>query len=364
MFGIELASRPRTSTSPARGALLGLDIGTYSIKACRLAPSKQGARLEQVRVTPYTHPLSASDFEGSFQRIGTALHDGRISGSRWRPIPIACTLPACMTQMRLLDAPAESDVDQETLILRELAAEDNDRGEAWLGDYWPIESTSSEEGDSPIGIVGARRDWVERLITCLEQHGLEPRVMDGAPFAIARAMRRDRKDGEFQAALDIGYEGALFVFMWRGLPTYFRVLRGCGMRSVVEAIQNGLSIDERESHQFLKACSQASRRPSASSKTMLTTLRDLAAMPLRRLQNEIARTLDFSRRQGNGGDLKRITLLGGGALLPGITPLLESWTDLEFRIWTLPLDPLSAAHDDSLPLLAQAMALAEIASAE
>lgn len=85
-------------------------------------------------------------------------------------------------------------------------------------------------------------------------------------------------------------------------------------------------------------------------------------MPLRRLQNEIARTLDFTRRQGIGGEMKRVTLFGGGALFPGISPLLEGWTDLDFRPWTAALDELSETHVDLLPLLSQAIALSEIES--
>lgn len=362
MFGVDFATRRRSASSTRSGLYLGIDFGAYSLKACRVVQTKQGLRLQQVRVCPYSSPLSANDPMGSLERIQEAIQVSGLVGSRWRPIPIACTLPSCMTQMRLLDAPADQEADQEEMILRELSAEGNDSEEEWLGDYWATDSSASTEVDSPIGIVGARRNWIEQLISRFEALGLEPRVIDGSPFTIARAMRRERGDCELQAALDIGYEGALFVFVRRGLPKYFRVLRGCGIRGVVEAIRNGLSISEKDSHQFLKACSQASRRPSADSKAVLSTLRDLTAMPLRRLQNEIAKTLDFTRRQGIGGDLKRVTLLGGGALFPGISPLLEGWTDLDFRPWNAALDELSETHVDLLPLMSQAIALAEIES--
>lgn len=363
MFGVQSKSRRRDNVVLARGTLLGLDIGSYSLKSARITASRAGICLELVRVTPYERPLSASDAEGSLDRISTAIRDSRLGGSRWKPLPVACTLPFCMTQMRLLDSPNDEEAHEEDLILRELAAEDNGREEEWLGDSWETHPTTATGESTPLGIIGARRAWVEELIECLTSHGLEPRVLDGAPFAIARAMRRmESRNEEITAALDIGYEGAIFLLVRRGTPCYFRVLRGCGARGVVDAIQQGLNLNEKESHQFLRACSQASRRPSAASKTILSTMRDLTALPLRRLQNELARTLEFARRQENCADLKRITLLGGGSLLPGIAPFLENCADLEFRSWTAPLDELSETHVDALPLLAQAMALAEISA--
>jgi Tfp pilus assembly PilM family ATPase len=365
MFGLGMQSKRREPTTKHGGALLGLDIGSFSLKAVRLTPSKPGPRLDQVRITPFERPLAASDPEGALDQIAAALTESRLGGSRWKPTPIACTLPSSVTQMRLIDAPSDEDGEHEEMILRELSAEDSDRGEDWLGDYWPTHSSGATIENSQLGIVGARRSWVEALITLFEERGLEPRIVDGEPFTIARALRRaENRSEEIQAALDFGYDGAFFVLARRGIPNYFRVLRGCGTRGVSEAIQHGLNIDEREAHQFLKACSQAARRPSAASKTMLTTLRDLAALPLRRLQNELARTLDFARRQADGGEVKRIMLLGGGALLPGMSSLLESWADLEFRLWSMPLDPLSESYSDSLPMLAQAIALAEVVSAE
>lgn len=360
MFGVQQSARRRPAAFPSRGSLVGLDIGSFSIKSARIGPGKSGVRVEQVRITPFVSPLTASDPEGNLDRIGEALAEARLGGTRWKPVPVACTLPLCMTQMRLLDAPNVEDQQGEDSILRELAAEESGREEEWLGDYWETPSTASAEDTTPLGIVGARRAWVEELIGRLEDHGLEPHVMDGAPFAIARAMRRsETRPEEVSAALDIGFEGAFFVLLRRGTPSYFRILRGCGTRGVADAIQQGLNINERESHQFLKACSQAARRPSAASKTMLNTMRELAALPLRRLQNELARTLDFARRQADCTGMKRITLLGGGSLLPGMASLLESWADLEFRHWSVPLDELCETHVDSLPLLAQAMALAE-----
>jgi Tfp pilus assembly PilM family ATPase len=363
MLGLGQTPRKRATETPSRGVLLGLDIGAFSLKAVRISSSRAGIRLEQVRNVSYGQPLAANDAQASLDRISTALKEARLQGSRWKPTPIACTLPLCMTQMRLLDAPCEDGVDEEDYILRELAAENSDREEPWLGDHWPTQSSTAADAHSPMGIVGARRSWVEELIACFEELGLEPRIIDGAPFAIARALRKsDSRNDDIQAGLDLGYEGALFVLVRRGVPTYFRMLRGCGMRGVLEAIRNGLHIEEREAHQFLKACAQASRRPSAASKTMIATLMELAALPLRRLQNELARTLDFARRQSDANELKRITLFGGGSLFPGIASLLEGWADLDFRQFTLKLDELSEADQDSLPLLAHAISLAEIST--
>jgi Tfp pilus assembly PilM family ATPase len=87
---------------------------------------------------------------------------------------------------------------------------------------------------------------------------------------------------------------------------------------------------------------------------------DLAAIPLRRLQNELARTLDFARRQSDATELKRITLFGGGSLFPGIVSILEGWTELDFQPFTAKLDPLSESDSDQAPLLAYAISLAEI----
>ena len=339
---------------------MGLDFGTYSLKSARISAGQSGARLDQVRIMPYERPLSATDGDGNLERIAAVIESARLGGSRWKPVPVACTLPFCMTQMRLIDAPNENEADDD-LILRELGAESNSDDREWLGDYWQTQPTGDNSENTPLGIVGARREWVQDLITCLEEQGLEPRVLDGSPFAIARALRMgESRHDDVAAALDIGFEGAFFVLLKRGVPQYFRVLRGCGTRGISEAIQNGLDLDERESHQFLKACSQAARRPSAASKTMLSTLHDLAAQPLRRLQNELARTLDFAKRQADFAELKRIVLFGGGAMLPGMVSTLEHWADIDFRLWTVPLDELSETHVDSLPLLAQAMALAEI----
>lgn len=364
MFAIGKSTRRGGVELSSRGALLGLDLGAFSLKAVRVSHSRGGLRLEQVRNVAYAQPLSQNDASASITRIANALDQARIRGSRWRPTPIACTLPLCMTQMRLLDAPGEEGVDEEDYILRELATEESDREEPWLGDHWPTHHSSTGDVASPIGIVGARRSWVEDLIDCFEGLGLEPRIIDGAPFAVARTLLRSESRGDdVQAALDLGYDGALFVLIRRRIPVYFRLLRGCGMRGVVDAIQSGLNIEHQEAHQFLKACSQALRRRSVASKTMVATLMELTALPLRRLQNELARTLDFARRQSDANDLKRITLLGGGSLFPAMATLLEGWADIDFCTYSAKLDPLSEAEGDDLPLLANAISLTEIATA-
>lgn len=364
MIGLErLPSRTRADAT-ARGVLLGLDLGAYSLKAVRVSRTRDGLRLEHARNVPYARPLLVSDPEGALDSIAEALTQGRIHGARFRPLPVALTLPLCMTQVRLLDAPADEEFEIEEAILSELAAEENTREEDWLGDCWRVQLPADDENAS-VGVVGARRQWVEALISLLEELRLEPRVIDGAPFVLARALtlsnsHADMRREETLALLDLGYESAFFVILRRGMPVYFRTLRGCGVRNLSDAIQQGLQLDEREAHLFLKTCSQAALRPSAASQTMLKTLREIASLPLRRLQNELARTLDFARRQNDALDLRQITLVGGGALLPSMTELFESWTELNVRLWNARLDPLSEVQSDALPPYAQAIALADL----
>jgi Tfp pilus assembly PilM family ATPase len=256
----------------------------------------------------------------------------------------AVCLSSSFVEMRTLQIPDGSDEDRASMIRQELAGDDDVDASALQFDAWPVDADPAGVRRNELVSVAVRGDVADGAAENLLRAGYHPRVLDAAPYAMARAIRLcDPHGDETTIALKIGIDSSLFVLIRRGLPGYCRILRGCGLRALAAPLAAKLGLNDRECRQVLLRhgvpADAAAGRPSTDSYFRLLTI------PLEKLVEEVKRTCTFL---DHGKPVDRPALMwlfGDGAAVRSLPAYLTTRCGIPTVGWS-PAFPLYGPADD------------------
>jgi type IV pilus assembly protein PilM len=256
----------------------------------------------------------------------------------------AVCLAGPATMLRNMQIPDGSSDDRADMIRQELTTDDDTEATGFEVDSWPIDETGAAGRQLELVTVAVRGDLADRVATGLFRAGYHPRVLDVAPYAMARAVRLcDPFGDEPTIGLKIDADSALFVLMQNGRPGFCRILRGCGLRSIAEPLvaKLGLSIGE---------CEQVLRRHGIPAEAVAGTpsadsFFRLFSVPLQKLVDEVKRTCSFIHQGNSEQAPARIWLFGDGAAVRNLPQYLSAKCGIATVGWS-PAFPAAGEVDD------------------
>src|SRR6195256_2137331 len=293
-------------------ALVGLDIGSSSIKAVELKSTKQGYELVSFGLENLAQdtvvdgaimdaPLVAAGIGTIFDNQEVKTRNVATSVSGHSVIVKRVTLPM-MTEEELFDR-IQSEASQHIPF---------DISDVNL-DYQLLESVDSQ---MDVLLVAVKKDKILNHTNVLAQSGKNSTVVDIDAFALQNCyeLNYDPDPGQTVALLNIGASVMNINIVRGGIPLFTRDV-SVGGNQYTDALQKELDLSYEDAERLKKG----ETLPSVTDEQKQQILRSVSDI----LTLEIQKTFDFFRATASGENIQRIVVAGGTARVPGLVDLLR-----------------------------------------
>ena len=292
--------------------VVGLDIGSSSIKAVELKGNKQGFELVSFGLEPLAQdtvvdgaimdaPLVAASIGTIFDNQQIKTRNVATSVSGHSVIVKRVTLPM-MTEDELYDR-IQSEASQHIPF---------DISDVNL-DYQLLESVDAQ---MDVLLVAVKKDKILNHTNVLAQAGKAPTVVDIDAFALQNCfeVNYDPDPGQTVALLNIGASVMNINIVRGGAPLFTRDV-SVGGNQYTDALQKELDLSYEDAERLKKGEAIAGVAEEHRS-TILRSVSDILIL-------EIQKTFDFFRATATGENIQKIFVAGGTARVPGLVDLLR-----------------------------------------
>jgi type IV pilus assembly protein PilM len=338
--------------------LVGLDIGSNTVKAIELKPSGKTYRVSAIAVQPV--PLD-SIVDGSIIDSGAVSDSvGRVfSTKQFKGKGVAASLSGNSVIVKKITLPVMSESELAESIYWE--AEHYipfDIQDVKL-DYQIINGVRGGDGQGTMEVllVAAKTDKIADYTNVITQAGRTPVIVDVDAFALQNAYEANYgySSNAVVALLNAG-ASAININILAGSQSVFTRDISMGGNAFTEAIQKELSLPF-ESAEELKKGDNVDGVSYDDARPVLRAMTDNVLL-------EVEKTFDFFKATASSDHIDRIMLSGGASRLEGFMESLRARfaTQVElfdpFRQVLFDVDKLGVSPDEMAPLAAVAIGLA------
>ncbi len=317
---------------PRKYQLVGLDIGSHSIKLVEIEHGNKGRVLKNFGIIGIPHD---SIVEGSIREteVVAAAIKRLFKALKVRNKKVASSISGYSVIVKKISIPKTEDMDIEKTVQEE--AEEFipfDIKEVNLDFDVVIPETNSSEEDSEeskresrtdVILVAAKKTVVEEYVRLIQQAGLSPMVLDVDAFALENALEMGVTDPEEQgctAIVHIGAEELIINVVNKGVSIFTRDLTYGGSQ-INLALMGSLDVTYEEAERI--------KLGGIPFEDQEATVREIFVSTVRSWVQEVKRAMDFVASTYPDITIDRLLLSGGSCRIPGLRELLAAETDLE-----------------------------------
>jgi len=301
----------RLIPKPLAPPVIGIDIGTSSIKAVELGQVPGGVEIRHWAV----EPLVGNDTKSALKKISERLH--------FNNQQMVSAVFGKGTLIRYVDLPRMPLED-----LRKSYIFDLDK-------YFPFDPKSiytdcsildpdSKEKKMLVLLAAVKKEMVDERLKMFKEAGLELNRVTINSIAIANAFDRLGPQviasGKAKAVLDIGGSASCLMIFKDSSPRFARDIF-VGSQELTKKIANAFGVDEVQAEAI-------KRQPGDK----LAQVIEACDMPINNLIAEIRLSMDYYMTEKNV-QVDELFLSGGGSLLKGIEGVFEKNLGLPAKIW-------------------------------
>ena len=308
---------------PSFGAksVVGLDIGSHSVKAVELTRKGRSAEFELSHLGVAPLPPEAI-VQGAFLNsagIVDAIREA-VEKAKIRTKQVAAAVSGHSVIVKKVSLPTMSRDELDEQIRWE--AEQYipfDVNEVNLD--FQILDDESGDGQMDVLLVAAKKDLIDDYVQVISEAGLQPAVIDVAAFAVENAYEGNYETNREDtiALVNIGAQVVNINVVANGIPTFTRDITTAG-NQYTEEIQKTLSVGFEEAER-LKLGARAGEEsqdvvPQEVEKAMQAVTETVIG--------EISRSLDFYAATSAESRISKVYLSGGSA---SVTGFLEAFRE-------------------------------------
>jgi len=339
------------------GTLVGLDVGSHSVKVVELA--RAGGRLRVARAATVPTPPGGvvEGAVGDPKVLGGAVRRAfEQAGIRNRRVNTALSARAVVVrEIRLPQMPDEELVQAVRFEAeRYLPAGSRDAAV----DFQVLERV--QEGQTTrldVLFVAARREVVDGFTAALQEAGVTPEVLEVTSFALMRLFQDEAKDGAVVLA-DLGADSSDILVVHKGRLRLARTVPVAG-NALTRAVAGLLGLEPAAAQAAKEERGVAVANPTSLSDPMSARIADALVPVLGDILTELRRSMDYFYSRWPGEPLKKVVLTGGTARLQNIAALFADELNVPVEVG----DAFRVVAGDGLdpalaPVLATAVGLA------
>jgi type IV pilus assembly protein PilM len=304
-------------------SIIGLDIGSSSVKAVELAVKPKGIELINMGVAPV--PPEAI-VQGAFLNSGaiTEAIQKAVSEARIKTKMVATAVAGHSVIVKKISLPTMSREELEESIRWE--AEQYipfDINEVNLD--FQILDTGDGEGQMDVLLVAAKKDLIDDYIQVITDAGLQPVVLDVAAFAVENTFTTNYDVGsdDVVALVNVGSQVVNINIVSQGVPAFTRDI-STGGNAYTEEIQKALSVSWEEAERIKLGGGATEESQDVVPQEVEQAMRTVTDTVI----GEISRSLDFFAATAAESRIAKVMLSGGGCRISGFESAFQGKTNL------------------------------------
>lgn len=294
--------------------IMGLDIGSSSIKAVELEWTRKNPRLRHFGMIPLP-PEAIVD--GAFMDSASIVESIRslVEGLKVKTKNVAVSISGHSVIIKKITMAAMSEMQLEESIRWEAEQYIPYDIEEVNLDFQILDELAGPE-QMVVLLVAAKKDIINDYTSVVEEAGLRPVVVDVDSFAIENAynLNFESPEEETVALVNIG-AGVMNINILKGGTSAFTRDIPIGGRQITEEIQKKLKLTYEEA----EALKLRERDDSAQNQEVERIVQGTSEQ----LATEVRRSLEFYAASSTGGEIKKIFLSGGCAKIKKLPALIE-----------------------------------------
>lgn len=293
-------------------SLVGLDIGSHTIKAVELEQQAKGSyRLVHWGISP---PLAEAIVDGEImdrQLVTDAIKNlFETRGIHSRQVVAAVSGRAVIVKKITMNKLSPEDAEQAVYWEAEQHVP-YDINDVSL-DFEILGPVATDPKQMQVLLVAAKKDMVLNFSDLIREAGLTPLIVDVDSFAAQNALEANYDFGpdEVVACLNIGSE-ITNINITRGGTPYFTKDLQLGGTTFQEAAQRKFSLSQAEAEAVVRG------------ETTTHDMRPVLEQSCETLAVALDRAQSYLRTAGEAGAITRLMLCGGSSLTPGLVEYLN-----------------------------------------
>ncbi len=333
--------------------LLGVDIGSYSIKVIKFKGRRGNYELDAATYIKVPSPM-----EGGSGMLGKLLADTmRSQGIKGRRL--ASAIASKNITIRHLTIPVMPKKDLKKAVIWEFRKGTDLGSGDFVCDFVILEEVDRASGKFySIIVFGVRKDDVLDLIGIFKGTSREVVAVDVIPMALLGSfdLNNTWEDGPSYAVIDIGESSSTLVILKNKKMQFAREIM-VGGGNITKAVADGMLSNEESAEEEKIRCGLSKKADNPKVMEFIIPLID-------RLINEISLSFDYYLAQFREGALDRIYLSGGSSMLKGLEEYISSilnipcFVDDPLRNVKIPKRIDTGSIKQCLPALSVAVGLA------
>lgn len=333
--------------------LVGVDIGTASIKVCQVKETRKGLGLVRLGYAPLGPQV---------------IVDGQVMDAA----AVVETLQRVFSEAKIRQRECALSVSGQSVIIRKITVPMMTEAELEEQIQWEAEQhipfdikdvhvdyqvlrRRAEASQMDLLLVAAKRDQIEEYAQLARNAKLKPMVCDIDAFTVQNLFEYSRTLPQDQtiALINVGASLSSLNIIANGVSAFTREIANGG-NVITEEIQKQLSVpyDQAEAYKCGGAASpddpmRAGMVPQQVVQVIEAVSDTIAA--------EIQRSLDFFMATSGEGEISRIYVTGGSANLAALARAIERRARVSVETWS-PVEKLTIEAKEVNPTLLQARA--------
>lgn len=303
--------------------IIGLDIGSHSIKVMELKEGKGG----QWKLSKFgLHKLPAE-----------AIVDGAIMNSA----AVVEGIRDLVARHKIKAREVTTGISGHSVIIKKITLPMMSDEELTESIQWEAEqyipfsvndvnldtqviSRAEETGQMEVLLVAAKKDIIQEYTSVIQEAGLKPLIVDVSAFAIENCfdINDDGEASEVVALVNIGASLVNINILNNGVTAFTRDIN-MGGNQFTEEIQKQLNVSHEEA-EALKLGGNISTSQSTTEAVVPQEVGSILRSTSESLAVEIQRSIDFYLATAAGLTLSKLVLSGGTAKVASLKEALES----------------------------------------
>ena len=310
------------------GPLIGLDIGSHSVKVVELRPARSGHQLANLGVAPL--PPDAI-VDGAILNAGAIVEAIRalLANNNIKTKDVAASVSGHSVIIKKINLPAMTKEELEEQIQWE--AEQYipfDINDVHI-DFQILSNEFETEGEMDVLLVAAKKEMVGEYVNVIREAGLRPLIIDVDAFAVETMFETGYapNPSEVIALVNVGASLININVVRNNLSAFTRDIASGG-KQYTEEIQKTLHVSFQEAESIKMGGSA-----TVAGKEILPQEVDRAMRGVSEgLASEIQRSLEFFSATSPEDRISRIFLTGGCARMQGLPDVIEEKTRISVEV--------------------------------
>ncbi|OGE25509.1 hypothetical protein A3C26_02250 [Candidatus Daviesbacteria bacterium RIFCSPHIGHO2_02_FULL_39_12] len=306
--------------------LVGLDIGSSSVKVVSLAKESKGYKLVSLGAVPTPQPGLISDSDTDLEAVAAAIKK-LFSVTKIEEKRVVVALPESKVFTRVVDELPYLTDNELSSAIRYAAEEFIPMPLADVNLNWQVllrfNDKDAKNSRTVVLVVASPKNAVAKYIKLLSLAGLEPRALETETIAMTRSLAGNNPFSPSTLIIQLGVNTTDLAAVSKGLIWLTRSISTGGM-AFTRSLAQYFNFELSQAEEYKKIYGMNEDQLEGKVFETLKPLMDIVAQESKRVIQSFAAKYPQD-------PIKRVVLSGGGAKMPGLVVYLANNLGLEVQ---------------------------------